>query len=162
MRVSDANNCRPFTLALSNPNVFTVPRAHFIGRSKPHRLISKIFTHVFACAETVDDMMAESFAVRQSKTILARSCGAGRPSKNWQRNGNDGSFPSKIVDFESSASATSANCCVPAAEGGHTNPRLSSSSHGIPFSSQIFSQFNLHLGCCLKRHWIQMLIKLRH
>src|SRR6266478_3800451 len=51
---------------------FTFPRAHFIGRSKPHRLISKIFTHVFACAGFFDGILAGSFAVWQSKAILAR------------------------------------------------------------------------------------------
>jgi hypothetical protein len=54
-------------------------------------------------------IIARSFIVRQSKTILARSSEAGKGRlKNWQRNGNREPFPSKIVDFESSASANSA------------------------------------------------------
>jgi hypothetical protein len=38
--------------------------------------------------------------------------------------------------------------------GGNRTRGLSSASYSIAFGSQIFSQFDLHLGRCLKRHWI--------
>ena len=52
-----------------------IPKAHFRLRLITMRFYPRLCK---TCAGMLDDIMAESLAIRQSKTILARSCEAGR------------------------------------------------------------------------------------
>ena len=72
----------------------------------------------------------------------------------WRTKKKVGGFVVTFVVTQPVFRLISADFTYEERRGRESNPRLSSSGYGIPLDSQILSQFDLHLGGCLKRHRI--------